>query len=154
MFQKLRRSFRFAFCGFVFCVRNERNFRIHLCCAAAAYGVGALFGLERQEYLVLTIMCALVIMLEMVNTAVEKTVDLASPDYNETAKIAKDVVAGSVLVTAAASVIVGGILFIRSDRILNAYNLIIGAPYLLIVFLLFLFLSYIFIKGNAKNGKL
>ena len=154
MFQKLRRSFSFAFCGFVFCVRNERNFRIHLCCAVAAYGAGALFGISRLEYLILTIMCALVIMLEMVNTAVEKTVDLASPDYHETAKIAKDVVAGSVLVTAAASIIVGSILFIRTDRIARAYNLIIGAPYLLIIFLLFLFLSYIFIRGNIKNEKL
>ena len=154
MLQKLRKSFNFAFCGLIFCVRSERNFRIHLCCATAAYGAGALFGFSRFEYLVLTIMCALVIMLEMVNTAVEKTVDLASPDYSETARIAKDVVAGSVLVTAISSIIVGGILFIRTDRIENAYNVIIGAPYLLIVFILFLFLSYLFIKGSAKNGKL
>ena len=68
--------------------------------------------LDRFEWLVLTLTIAIVLAAEGINTALEAVVDLASPDYHPLAKIAKDVGAGTVLLTAIAAVIVGLLLFL------------------------------------------
>jgi undecaprenol kinase len=64
------------------------------------------------EWCVILIVIAAIISLEMVNTAIEAIVDLASPQIHPLAKIAKDVGAGAVLVFAIASVIIGGLIFL------------------------------------------
>jgi diacylglycerol kinase (ATP) len=74
--------------------------------------LGFLLQIERDEWLALVLTIALVLAAEGFNTAVEAAVDLASPFYHPLAKIAKDVAAGTVLLTAIASVIVGLILFL------------------------------------------
>ncbi len=74
--------------------------------------LGFLLRIERDEWLALVLTIALVLAAEGVNTAVEAVVDLASPVYHPLAKVAKDVAAGTVLLTAIASVIVGLILFL------------------------------------------
>ena len=73
---------------------------------------GFIFHLSITEWLICILLFALVISLELVNTAIEAVVDLCSPDYHELAKYAKDVAAGSVLISAIASVVIGLIIFI------------------------------------------
>ena len=73
---------------------------------------GVIFDLNAIEWIICVILFGLVISLELINTAIETTVDLAMPEINEKAKLAKDIAAGAVLVSAIVSVIVGLIIFI------------------------------------------
>ncbi|NLY79222.1 MAG: diacylglycerol kinase family protein [Lysinibacillus sp.] len=111
MIRKFLRSFRFAFSGIKMGMK-ERNMRIHIICGIIAILAGFLSHLSAVEWLILILTIALVIGMEMVNTAIENVVDLVSPEYHPLAKIAKDVAAGAVLVVAIASVLIGLILFV------------------------------------------
>lgn len=104
-------SFRFAGCGIVSCLRRERNFRIHLTAACYAAALGLRLGLGRTQWALLFLTQALVLALELCNTAVEAAVDLCCPQRHPLAKRAKDAAAGAVLVAAAFSVAVGFALF-------------------------------------------
>ena len=108
----LAASFRYAFAGLGYLLWTQRNAKIHSLIGLAAVALGILLGLDRFEWLVLTLTIAIVLAAEGINTALEAAVDLASPDYHPLAKIAKDVGAGTVLLTAIAAVIVGLLLFL------------------------------------------
>ncbi len=105
-------SFRFAFAGLGYLLWSQRNAKIHVGIGLAAVALGFLLRITRSEWLALVLTIALVLAAEGVNTAVEATVDLASPEYHPMAKVAKDVAAGTVLLTAIASLIVGLIVFL------------------------------------------
>jgi diacylglycerol kinase (ATP) len=108
----LAASFRYAFAGLGYLLWTQRNAKIHTAIGLAAIALGFIVGLDRFEWLMLTLTIAIVLAAEGINTALEAAVDLASPDYHPLAKIAKDVGAGTVLLTAIASVIVGLLLFL------------------------------------------
>lgn len=103
----LIRSFKYAFEGVLYCLKTQRNMRIHFIFASAVTAAGLYFSIEINEWLALFITFSLVITSEMFNTSIEKAVDLATMEYDETAKIAKDVAAGAVLLNAIVAVIVG-----------------------------------------------
>lgn len=105
-------SFRYAFMGLRYLLWTQRNAKIHSAIGLAAALLGLLLGLDRYEWLALLITITIVLAAEGVNTAVEAAVDLASPDYHPLAKIAKDVGAGTVLLTAIAAVLIGLVLFL------------------------------------------
>jgi diacylglycerol kinase (ATP) len=105
-------SFRYAFAGICYLLWTQRNAKIHSAIGLAAIGLGVLLGIDRYEWLVLLVMITFVIAAEGVNTALEAVVDLISPEYHPLAKIAKDVGAGTVLIIAIASVIIGIVLFL------------------------------------------
>lgn len=98
------RSLGWALAGVARTARREPNFRRELVVAVAALALAAWL---RAPLTPIVIMCALVLALELVNSAVEATVDLASPERHELAEVAKDASAGAVLVAAVASVLVG-----------------------------------------------
>ncbi len=98
------RSFVYAFAGIAYAWRTQRNFRVEVVIGAFAVTLGILLGVNLASILV---MIALVLTLEMVNTALEALVDLSSPTYHPLAKIAKDVAAGAVLMASCISVLVG-----------------------------------------------
>lgn len=108
----LLRSFRYAASGVAYCFRTQRNLRVHAVAAVLAVAFGARLGLPPSELAVLALTIAAVLVAEMFNTAVEALVDLVTPDYHPLAKVAKDVAAGGVLVTAIVSLVVGYILFV------------------------------------------
>jgi diacylglycerol kinase (ATP) len=112
-------SFRYAFAGIRYLLWTQRNAKIHTALGLAAVALGFLLRIERDEWLVLVLTIALVLAAEGLNTAIEAVVDLASPVYHPLAKIAKDVAAGTVLLTVIASVIVGLILFL--PRLLSLF---------------------------------
>jgi diacylglycerol kinase (ATP) len=108
----LARSFRYAFAGLGYVARTQRNFRIHLAAGTLAAILGLVAGLSTPEWAVLATLITLVLAAEMTNTVVEAIVDLASPTYHPLAKVAKDVAAGAVLLTAIGAIVVGLFLFV------------------------------------------
>lgn len=108
----LWRSFYYAFAGIGYCLRTQRNFRIHTLATVVVAVLGALLGLSGVEWAVLALTVTMVLAAEMVNTVVEAAVDLASPGLHPLAKVAKDVAAGAVLVTAMGAVVVGVCVFV------------------------------------------
>lgn len=109
------RSFVYAGRGIWFCIRHERNFRIHMAAAVYVLLFAPYFSLTRGEWAALLAIIGLVTAAEAVNTAVEQTVNLAAPGRRMRARVAKDVAAGAVLLCAGAAVAVGFILFARWD---------------------------------------
>ena len=105
------RSFAYALAGLRYLVSTERNFRIEVAAGAIAVIAGGWLGLGRFEWLVLSLTIALVLILEAVNTAIEDAVSLASPGFDERARVAKDVSAAAVMIAALLAVVVGVLLF-------------------------------------------
>ena len=103
----LLHSFRYAFAGLWYALCTQRNARVHLLAAVAVTAMGLWLRLDAVRWAVLVLTIALVFFAEMANTGVEATVDLVTPEYHPLAKVAKDVSAGAVLVTAMAAVVVG-----------------------------------------------
>jgi len=108
----LLKSFEFALSGLRGILLQERNFKIQLVIGIFAVILGFVLNLSLAEWLDLVIVISLVLVFELINTAIEEIVDLISPQLQDKAKIAKDVAAGTVLVAALGSVVVGALLFI------------------------------------------
>lgn len=100
-------SFKYAGEGLWHAVRTQRNFRIHLVFTVAIVALGLWLNLSRESWAVLALTIGIVLVTEMMNTAAEALVDLASPDYHPLAKLVKDVAAGAVLLIAIVSIVVG-----------------------------------------------
>ena len=109
---KLITSFHYAFQGVWYMLRTQRNAQIHTLVGAVAVALATVLRLERWEWIALLLTITLVLAAEGVNTAVEATVDLITTTRHPLAKVAKDVAAGTVLLCAIASVILGGVIFL------------------------------------------
>ncbi len=105
------RSFKFAICGVRFALAG-RNMRIMAVSFALAVTASILLGLSALEWAAVLFCCAGVISLEMVNTAIESAVDVATSEIKPLAKKAKDIAAGAVLIFSVISAAVGLIIFI------------------------------------------
>ena len=100
-------SFKYAWAGVSYAFATQRNFRIHTFVGIFAVSMGAFLKVEAVEMAIIAMTCAIVMVLELINTAIEAVVDLTvKQSYHELAKIAKDCAAGAVLVSAIAAVIV------------------------------------------------
>ena len=110
--KKLRNSFKYAFEGIGEAWKTEQNLKIHFVIMALVIIAGFMFKISAMEWIVCLLLFAIVISLELINTAIETTVDIAMPDINEKAKYAKDIAAGAVLFSAIISVIIGLIIFL------------------------------------------
>lgn len=93
--------------GILWAAKSERHIRYHLVAALAVLFLALFFHVSALEFFLLVLAALLVLFAELINTAIEAVVDLASPDYHELAKLAKDVAAGAVLVTSVGAVILG-----------------------------------------------
>lgn len=109
-------SFKCAFKGIAFVVQHERNMRIHMVFVLYVAFFSAFYDFSKTEIAVLVITCALVMILEILNTAIEVIVDKVSPKYSPLARVAKDAAAGAVLLSAVMAVIVGAVLFFDIER--------------------------------------
>ena len=104
-------SFNYAFDGVVYAFKTQRNMRFHFLATGIVLLLSLIFKLEKWEILILFLAIAFVIIAEMINTAIEATVDLFTQEYHPKAAIAKNVAAGAVLVAAVASILIGYIIF-------------------------------------------
>ncbi len=103
----LRDSFRDASIGLLTALREERNMRIHFALLVLLCIVGLALRLTTMEWAVLLLAAGAVLGLELLNSAVERAVDLAEPDESEMAAQAKNLAAGGVLVASVVAVLVG-----------------------------------------------
>ncbi len=112
MTKRKRNPFSNALNGIVASYGSERNLRIHTTIALVAVALGAWLGLSPGEWCWVALCIALVIMAELINTAIEACVDVASPNEHPLAKKAKDAAAAAVLVVAAFSFTIGVLIFL------------------------------------------
>lgn len=108
---KVLQSFRYALDGLKYTIVTQRNMRIHVLVSIGVLLLSLYLPLSKMEVLVLFISIALVLFAELMNTVMETIVDMVTEEYHPLAKIAKDVAAGAVLLTAGLAVIVGLSLF-------------------------------------------
>jgi len=101
------RSFGHAFQGWWYVLRTQRNAWLEVAIACGVLVVSIWLRLDSIRWALLVLTAALVFAAEFFNTAVEVIVDLVSPEHHPLAKIAKDVAAAAVLVTAAGAVVIG-----------------------------------------------
>ncbi len=105
------RSFRYAGRGVWLMLKSQHNAWIHAVATAAVLIAGFLLGLSRLEWCLIVLACAAVWTAEALNTAFEHLADATTPGFHPLIGQAKDVAAGAVLVTAAAAVLVGILVF-------------------------------------------
>ncbi|MBE9066172.1 diacylglycerol kinase family protein [Leptolyngbya cf. ectocarpi LEGE 11479] len=106
-------SFRYAWAGIVYAVRTQRNFRIHLAIGLVALSLGIMLHIQALEAAVVAITVSAVLVIELINTALESVVDLTvGQTYHELAKIAKDCAAGAVLIAAMAALLVAAFIYL------------------------------------------
>ena len=105
------KSIRIALDGLKQVFISEPNARIHALITLVVAAAAGLFQISRGEWIALGLTVGLVWVAEIFNTAVEKLVDLASPEIHPTAKAIKDISAGAVLVSALTAVLVGILIF-------------------------------------------
>ena len=110
--RKLVKSFKYAFEGIHYAFKNDQNLLIHLLVAFLVINLSIALKVSPFEMGILGLTMMMVITSEMINSAIEKMVDLITKEHRQEAKIAKDVSAGMVLLTAIASIIIGTLIFL------------------------------------------
>ncbi len=104
-------SFNFAIEGLIHVLRTHRNMRIHFAVAIAVLVAAVWKGVNRFELIALLLAITFVLVAEMINSAIEQAIDLATTSFDPLAKLAKDIAAGAVLIAAINAVAVGYLVF-------------------------------------------
>jgi diacylglycerol kinase (ATP) len=117
-------SFNFAFEGIIHVLRTQRNMRIHFAVAVAVLVAGLWVGISKLELIALLLAIAFVFITEMINSALEQAIDVATTSFDPLAKLAKDIAAGAVLIATVNAVAIGYLVFSgevsdRSSRLLE-----------------------------------
>lgn len=144
--------------GIIYTATTQRNFRIQLVLAVIVLALSLFYGLGTTEFLCLIFALFFVIFAEMVNTAIETVVDLFVDVYHPKAKIAKDVAAGAVVLSACNALIVGYFIFFNaenmkaiSDSIFN--NMVKSPQHLAFVAIILVVIAVIAIKASCSKKK-
>jgi len=109
-FRQWLRSANFAIEGILHAAKTQRHLRYHFFIAAAVLILSYILGASRTEFLIIALSVIAVLLAEMFNTAIETIVDIVSPEHSEKARIAKDIAAGAVLITAFGVAVIGYII--------------------------------------------
>jgi diacylglycerol kinase len=110
--QTIVEAFINAFNGMKYFFLHERNGKIQLCAAAAVVALAVGLGVSTTDWIALLVCIAMVLGLEMMNSALEKLSDLVQEDYHPVIKIVKDVSAAAVLLASIIAAIIGCIVFL------------------------------------------
>jgi diacylglycerol kinase (ATP) len=123
-------SFNFAIEGVIHVLRTQRNMRLHFAAAVVVIVVAVAVGVSKIELSVLLISIAFVLVAEMINTAVEGTIDAATTSFDPMAKLAKDIAAGAVLIASVNAVAVGYLVFAgkAADKTAEVLDRVRSAP--------------------------
>jgi diacylglycerol kinase len=111
-FGRFFNSLRDALAGIKYAFYHERNFRIQMLAACVVMAAATYFPLEQYERLLITVMVFAVLMMELLNTAMEKLLDLLKPRLHYYAKTVKDIMAAAVFLISACALIVGIIILL------------------------------------------
>ncbi|HWB22213.1 MAG TPA: diacylglycerol kinase [Gaiellaceae bacterium] len=147
-------SFNYAFEGIIHVLRTQRNMRIHFVVAIAVIVLALTVAVSRIELIALLISITFVLIAEMINSAIEGAIDVATTSFDPLAKLAKDVAAGAVLIASLNAVAVGYLVFsarvaTRSARLLDRLR---DAPAELTIFALVVTIAGV-IGTKAWSGR-
>jgi diacylglycerol kinase (ATP) len=122
--RNLLESFNFAFEGIIHVLRTQRNLRIHFLAAVIVLAVAVVVSVSKLELIALLLAISFVLITEMINSAIEQAIDVATTSFDPLAKLAKDIAAGAVLIATVNAVAIGYLVFSgqvadRSSRLLD-----------------------------------
>ena len=148
-------AFNAAIQGILYTFKYERNMKIHYFIAVAVLIVSLRLDLSKLEMMILILSISLVIIAEMFNTAIENTVDLITDKYHPLAKIAKDVAAGGVVISALNAVMVGYLIFY--DRFTDISKSLIftirkSDPHVTLICIVLVLISVVIVKALTFTG--
>ena len=147
----MKKSFSFAIKGLVSCIRTERNFRIHLVTALYVTVFSFIMQLTREEWAAVTLCIGAVMGAEIFNTSIEKLCDVLHPQRSEIIGLVKDMTAGGVLMFAAASAVIGAVVFIDGDKWRRLFEFIMAKPALAVLIAVSVPFAVFFIFRRFKN---
>lgn len=104
-------SFRHALEGFITAIKTERNMKIHVVIGLLVIILGVYFHLSLLEWAILSLTIGGMLSIELINTAIERVVDLETSEFHPLAKQAKDVAAAACFIFACTSVVIGFMIF-------------------------------------------
>lgn len=105
-------SFRYAFEGIVAALKEEPNLKFHFLAGILVILLSIFLNISKQDWVVIILVIGLVISVELTNTAIEAVVDHLIQTNHPGAKLAKDISAGAVLISALTAAIVGVLIFL------------------------------------------
>lgn len=148
-------AFNNAIEGILYTLKNERNMQIHYACAVAVLFFSLFFDLEKIEMIILIFLIGSVIICEMFNTAIEKAIDGVTDEFHPLFKVAKDVSAGAVLISAMIAVIGGYLLFY--DKIANIGNVVMDSirnntTHITVICIILVLIGVIVLKSFTPKG--
>jgi len=152
--QGIIKAFNAAIEGIIYTFKFERNMKIHYFLAVVVL-TSLFLGLDRFEMILLVFAISLVVIAEMFNTAIEKTIDMITDEYHILAKIAKDVAAGGVLIAALNSAVVGYLLFYNkltdlSNSVLNSIRQ--SQIHLTLICIILVLIAVVVVKALTATG--
>ena len=144
--------------GIIYTATTQRNFRIQLILAVIVMILSLFYGLDTTQFLCLVFALFFVLFAEMINTAIETVVDLFVDVYHPKAKIAKDVAAGAVVLSAINAVIVGYFIFFKSENLSglsqSVFNNMIKSPiHLAFVAIILVIIAVVSVKASCTKKK-
>jgi diacylglycerol kinase (ATP) len=148
-------SFNYAFEGIIHVLRTQRNMRIHFLVAVGVLVAAIAIGVSRIELIALMISIAFVLIAEMMNTAIEGTIDVSTTSFDPNAKLAKDIAAGAVLIATVNAIVIGYLVFSEAvqDRSSRLLAQLADAPAkLTLIALVLTGLIVIFTKAVTHRG--
>lgn len=153
--KKLVESFNYAIAGIIQTVRTQRNMKIHLFAALCVLLACFVIDISKLEFLILAITITMVLAAEVVNTAIEATIDMSTNHYHPLAKIAKNAAAGAVLITAINALLVGYIIFWNKISLIS-YDVIHqmkeSEPYMVLIALVVVTIATLIVKSIYGEG--
>jgi len=143
-------SVNLAIEGILYVAKTQKHMRYHFWVAAVILIFSLFLNITKLEFLILAFAILFVLFAEMINTAIEVTVDLLSPSYNKLAKIAKDTAAGAVLIASIGAVITGYLILYPHIKEPFAKN---SPEHITFIALVIVIIAVIMSKAYAKKGR-
>lgn len=153
--KKLVNSFNHAINGVIDTVRTQRNMKIHLVAALGVLIACFCCDISKLEFLIIAITISIVIAAELINTAIEATIDMTTNYYHPLAKMAKNAAAGAVLITAINALVVGYVIF--WDKLSDVSYQVVhkvknNEPYTIFIVLVIVSIATIIVKAIFGEG--
>lgn len=147
-------SFNYAVSGIITAIKTEKSMRLHYIIAVIVLLSSLFFDFTRTEFLLLLFAVSLVVISEMINTAIERTIDLITKEFHPLARLVKDVAAGAVLIATLNSLIVGYLLFFERLSLFSELIIFkIKRSEIHLTFVALILVTLITIGLKAKYGK-
>ena len=147
-------SFNYAVSGIITAIKTEKSMRLHYIIAVIVLLSSLFFDFTRTEFLLLLFAVSLVVISEMINTAIERTIDLITKEFHPLARLVKDVAAVAVLIATLNSLIVGYLLFFERLRLFSELIIFkIKRSDIHLTFVVLILVTLITIGLKAKYGK-